>query len=321
MVKRHTDNFGLVLALGGGGARGLAHIGVIEVLVREKIPVSAIVGTSIGAEIGAFFAAGTDIEIMRQLACRMDWISTMRLFTPDFTEAGFSGGKGIREYLSPYMADKNIEDLPIAFAAVAADLANGAEVVIRRGNLLDAVRASLSYPGLLSPFRREGQTLIDGCMVNPLPFDVARNYFGGPVLAVRAHPRVEQNTANREQGAQEWDARLQELLGSSWLKKTPQVKTWLQGFKRLRKSTGFGENSLGVSSVMNQARLISEDMLMQLRLQLSPPDLLLQPDISNIGSLEFYKAEAAIEAGKAVAESQLDEINALYSRSLNELQA
>ncbi len=304
---------GIVLALGGGGARGLVHLGVIEVLVRENIPIHAIVGTSIGAEIGAFFAAGTSVKEMKQLACRLDWISTMRLFTPDFVEAGFSGGKGIHEYLSPYMADKSIEDLPIAYAAVATDLMNGEEVVIQSGNLLDAVRASISYPGLLSPSRRNGQVLIDGSMVNPVPFDVARKRFGGPVLAIQAHPQVAQNTAHREQDAPEWEARLQELLGSSWLKKTPQVKTWLQGFKRPRQISAQGENSLGVSSVMNQARLISEDMLMRLRMQLSPPDLLLQPDIGGIGALEFYKAEEAILVGCETAELALPSIRALYT--------
>jgi len=87
---------GIVLALGGGGARGIAHIGVLEVLEREHIPVRAVAGTSIGAEIGAFLAVGTPVATIRELACRMDWVSTMRLFTPDFGEAGFSAGKGIR---------------------------------------------------------------------------------------------------------------------------------------------------------------------------------------------------------------------------------
>jgi len=315
-MSRTEKKQGMVLVLGGGGARGLAHLGVIEVLERENIPVRAVVGTSIGAEIGAFYASGTSVEEMKQLACRMDWISTMRLFTPDFAEAGFTGGKGIREYLSPFMADKAIENLPIAYAAVATDLATGEEVIIQEGNLLDAVRASISYPGLLSPFRRGDQALIDGSMVNPVPFDVARRCFGGPVLAVQAHPQVVQNTTHREQEASEWEDRLQELLGSSWLKNTPPLRTWMQGFKRPRKTRARGENSLGISTVMNQAWLISEDMLMRLRMQLSPPDILLQPDISNIGALEFYKAEDAVQAGYDIAETELPAIKALLVREI-----
>jgi len=304
---------GIVLALGGGGARGLAHIGVLEVLAREHIPVRAVVGTSIGAEIGAFLVVGTPVETMKDLACRMDWISTMRLFTPDFGEPGFSTGKGIREYLSPYMEGKRIEKLPIRFAAIAADLATGEEVVIRDGNLLDAVRASISYPGLLSPLKKNGQWLIDGGMVNPVPFDVAQKHFGDPVLAVQAHTKVEHHVAHREQEAFEWEQRLKEVLGLPWLKKSPQLTAWFEGFKRTHQPSVREERNLGISSVMNQALLISENMLMHLRMQISPPDLLLKPDISEIGSLEFYRAKDAIDAGREAAEAELPAIRQLYS--------
>ncbi len=304
---------GLVLALGGGGARGLAHIGVIEVLVREKIPIRAIVGTSIGAEIGAFFAAGISSKEMRELACRMDWISTMRLFTPDFSDLGVSTGKGIREYLTPYMANKKIEKLSTAFAAIATDLSTGEQIVIRRGNLLDAVRASISYPGLLTPFRKGGRTLIDGGMVNPVPFDSARTLFGGPVLAVQVHPKVELHAAHREKEAPEWDNRLKELLADAWPNMPPHLIKWFQGFKRKRHFPFHKESSLGISSIMNQSQLITQDMIMRLRMHILPPDLLLKPDISEIGSLEFYRAEDAIIAGKAATEAQLETILQLHS--------
>jgi len=304
---------GIVLALGGGGARGITHIGVLEVLAREHIPVRAVVGTSIGAEIGAFLAGGTSVDTMKKLACRMDWISTMRLFTPDFGEAGLSAGKGVREYLAPYMKNKPIEKLPMGFAAIAADLASGEEVVIRTGDLLDAVRASISYPGLLSPLEKNGQLLIDGGMVNPVPFDVARKYFGGPVLAVQAHTKVEQHAAHREQEAPEWEERLKELLDHPLLRMSPQLAAWFKGFRRPRQLPTREGKNLGISSVMNQALLISEDMLMHLRMRISPPDLLLKPDVSEIGALEFYRAEDAIIAGRKAAEAALPAISRLYS--------
>jgi len=304
---------GIVLALGGGGARGIAHIGVLEVLAREHIPVRAVAGTSIGAEIGAFLAVGTSVDTMKKLACRMDWISTMRLFTPDFGEAGLSAGKGVREYLTPYMKNKPIEKLPMGFAAIAADLSSGEEVVIRTGDLLDAVRASISYPGLLSPLKKNGQLLIDGGMVNPVPFDVARKYFGGPVLAVQAHTKVEQHAAHREQEAPEWEERLKELLDHPLLRMSPQLAAWFKGFRRPRQLPTRDGKNIGISSVMNQALLISEDMLMHLRMRISPPDLLLKPDVSEIGALEFYRAEDAIIAGRKAAEAALPAISRLYS--------
>jgi NTE family protein len=314
-MKKNPAQSGIVLALGGGGARGLAHIGVLEVLAREGIPVRAVVGTSIGAEIGAFLAVGTPVERMKELACRMDWISTMRLFTPDFGEAGISTGKGIREYLAPYMTDKPIETLAMDYAAIAADLTTGEEVVIRSGDLLDAVRASISLPGLLSPLEKNEQLLIDGGMVNPIPFDVARKLFGGPVLAVQAHASVEQHVAHREQEASEWEKRLQEVLAHPWLRKSPQLEAWFEGFRRMSPPSILEERDLGISSVMNQALLISENMLVQLRMQLSPPDLLLKPDVSTIGSLEFYRAEDTIMAGREAAEAGLEAIHQLYAQS------
>jgi len=308
-----VEKKGIVLALGGGGARGITHIGVLEVLARENIPVRAVVGTSIGAEIGAFLAVGTSVERMKKLACRMDWISTMRLFTPDFGEAGLSAGKGVREYLAPYMKNKPIEKLSMGFAAIAADLSTGEEVIIRTGDLLDAVRASISYPGLLSPLAKNGQLLIDGGMVNPVPFDVARKCFGGPVLAVQAHTKVEQHAMHREQEAPEWEKRLKELLDHPLLRMSPQLTAWFKGFRRTRQPSNREERNLGISSVMNQALLISEDMLMHLRMQIAPPDLLLKPDVSEIGSLEFYRAKDAITAGCEAAETALPAIRQLYS--------
>ncbi len=309
-------NGGLVLALGGGGARGIAHIGVLEVLERERIPIRAVVGTSIGAEIGAFLATGTPVIQMERMATDMDWISTMRLFAPDFGEAGISSGKGITEYLSPWLAGKRIEELPLGFAAIAADLNTGEEVVIREGDLLDAVRASISLPGLLTPFRKNGRVLIDGGVVNPVPFDVARALFGGPVLAVQAHPSVRQHVEHREQELPEWERRLNELLGHPVLDKAPpQIRTWFEGLMRDRRENGNGsrERELGISSILNQTQLITADMLMRLRMRISPPDLLLKPDIHDIGVLEFYRAKDAIAAGRREAEARLSDIRRLYS--------
>jgi len=310
------DNFkkqGVVLALGGGGARALAHIGVISVLKHEHIPIRAIAGTSVGAEIGAFYAAGITVEKIKQLACGMDWISTMRLFTPDFPGTGISSGKGIQEFLAPHLAGKRIEELETGFAAIATDLSSGEEVVIHRGTLLDAVRASISFPGLLSPFRKKGRPLVDGGIVNPVPFDVARRMFGGPVLAVSAHATVRKHAEHREREASEWETHLGELLGKSWLRNSPQLVSWLQGFRRLRRAPDEAMRHLGVSSVLNQSQLISGETLVRLRMQISPPDLLLRPDVGDIGLLEFYRAKEAITAGETTAKAQLSAIRRMCS--------
>ncbi|HKJ83827.1 MAG TPA: patatin-like phospholipase family protein [Mariprofundaceae bacterium] len=302
---------GLVLALGGGGARALAHIGVIEVLAREGIPVQAIVGTSVGAEVGALCAAGVDIAEIRGLASRLDWVSTMRLFTPDFSEAGLSTGKGIRSYLAPYLEGREIDRIEVGYAAIATDLYTGEEVVLDRGDLLDAVRASISFPGLLSPVTMGERLLVDGGLVNPVPFDVARRLFGGPVLAVATYPGDKLTQEQPLPAPKEWEKRLDELIGKSWLSGSPQLLAWLEGFRRVRNRAQNPVEDFGISDVLAQSQNISEKMLVNLRARLCPPDLMLQPDTSRIGMLEFYRSRDAIAAGRESVEASLPEIHRL----------
>lgn len=300
----------IVLALGGGGARGLAHIGVLEVLHEASIPVRAIVGTSVGAEIGAFYAAGVSLKQMRRIALHTNWLKTVRLFTPDFGEAGFSSGKGIRRFLEPYLKQLRIGELPIGFAALATDLETGEEVVLDKGMLIDAVCASLALPGLISPTRLDERLLVDGGLVNPVPFDVAREQFGGPVVAVLAHARVRKEIMLAEEDSTEWRQRLEELLETHWLKHMPQMQEWLRGFRESA-NNGSEAKRLGVSTVLNRSQMINEDMLVALRRRLSPPDLSLAPAVERVGLLEFYRGKEAIMAGRHAAQTALPEIRKL----------
>jgi len=300
---------GVVLALGGGGARALAHIGVLEALAEANIPIRGIAGTSVGAEVGAFHVAGVTIKEMKRLAEGMDWIATMRLFTPDFSEGSLSSGKTICKFLKPYLNDKQIEGQQIGFAAIAADLHSGEEVVIQSGSLINAVRASMSFPGLIAPASIDGRLLLDGGLVNPVPFDVARNLFGGPVLAVATHG-IPAKRPNEQDISPEWQDRLQELLQSSWLQNWPQVGEWLKGFHDPREKLNVLK-SVGLGSVLNRSQLISEDMLMQLRQRLMPPDILLVPEVHDIGMLEFYRSRDAVQAGYQATMEKLDHITEL----------
>ncbi len=301
---------GIVLALGAGSARGLAQIGVIEVLVREKIPIRAVVGTSIGAEIGGFLAAGISIDTMIRLGTKLDWLQTMRLFAPDFSGAGITTGKGIQTYLQPYLGDKKIEKLDVGYAAIATDLVSGNEVVIRQGNLLDAVRASISLPGILSPVRLENRILVDGGLVNPVPFDTARDIFSGPVLAVATHPRALPSDYDDQRQTPEWEQRLDELLRHPWTKKLPYVQQWLRGFRQ-NKGDFTQFSNLGISDVFNKSLHISAHAIVCLRERLNPPDLMIAPEVRQIGMLEFYRGREAIAAGRKAAELALPKIRSL----------
>jgi NTE family protein len=299
---------GIVLALGSGGARGLAHVGVIEMLAENDIPVRAIVGSSIGAEIGAFLAAGVPVGDIHRLAAGMDWKATLRLFMPEFGQPGIFSDRGIRNFLAPYMEDKPIEKLPIPYAAVATDLVDGAQVLISEGPLLEAVCASIAIPGLLPPVKLGKRLLADGGLVNQVPFDIARSHFGGPVVAVAVHPGVfdmrldppEDNT---------WSSRLNELLQLEWTRKIPQLHVWLS---QLKDALHNGSQPLpSPFSTYNRAMDISRAEITRLREERAPPDLMIRPEVSGIGMFEFYRAKEALNAGREAARKTMGEIRSL----------
>lgn len=281
---------GIVLALGGGGARGLAHVGVLEVLSQAGIPIRAICGTSIGAEIGAFFAKGMTIPELVRVASQTTRRKTFQLFRPDLAGGGIASGRHIVEFLHGFLGESAIEDLPLPFAAVATDLESGQQVVLDRGPLSDAVRASVSVPGVLAPARIGGRLVVDGGLVNPLPADVARERFGGPVVAVAVHCCSELFTQSPIHAElQDWHDRIRQFL-------------------RL------DEGRLRLHMVVEQAADIMQNELVRLRLANCPPDVLLEPDCRGIGVLEFHHGKAAIAAGREAATRSLPAIRRLIGR-------
>jgi len=300
---------GVVLALGSGGARGMAHVGVLEVLAEVGIPIRAIVGSSIGVEIGALYAAGMNLPEMRHLVQDVDWKATLRFFLPELGKGGVVTDKRIRAFLEPYLANKNIQDLPISFAAIATDLYLGEQVVFDHGNMLDAVRASISIPGLLPPSKLQGKILADGALVNPVPFDVARNLFGGPVIAVAVHtgatpafyPIVPTD---------DWKGRLEAELKQSLLQHVPQLDPWIKLWDQ--KNHAEPSSEWGIGEIYSRAMDVSRAELMRLREQISPPDFYIKPKVEHISMLEFYRGEEALKAGRVATEALVEKMHSLH---------
>lgn len=293
-----------MLALGSGGARGLAHVSALETLAEHDIPVRAVVGSSIGAEIGAFLAAGVPLDDMHRLAAGMDWKATMRLFMPQIGQPGIFSDRGIRNFLAPYMENKAIEDLPLPYAALATDLVDGSQVLLTHGPLMDAVCASLAVPGLLPPVRLGKHLLADGGLVNLVPFDIARSEFGGPVVAVAVHPGAFDLRLDPPQD-NAWSSRLNELLQLDWTRKIPQLHIWLSELKQSLHNNG---RLPSIFSTYNRAMDISHAEVTRLRERLAPPDVMIRPEVSGIGLLEFYRAEEALEAGRKATEQAIHKI-------------
>lgn len=176
------------LSFGGGGARGIAHLGVWQRLQELGVPVHCVSGTSIGAIAGALAAAGR-VEAALDWCAEPDWKKLPKLmFETRLTSKAITTGRQVEKLLSDLIGVKDFRELKIPFAAVATDLNTGEKVVMREGDVLSAVRASMSIPGVFLPVERDGHVLVDGQLVDPVPVSVCREMGAETVIAVDINP-------------------------------------------------------------------------------------------------------------------------------------
>ncbi len=176
------------LALGGGAARGLAHIGVLEVLEREGIPVDLIAGTSAGAAVGALYAQGRSVARIKELVHNTGWRQMVSLIDLALPRSGFIEGRRIKELLRSIIGDISFSDLKIPLSCVATDIRSGEEVVINDGPVLEGVRASISIPVIFTAVKWRERYLVDGGLVNPVPVSTVRGMGADFVIAVNVIP-------------------------------------------------------------------------------------------------------------------------------------
>lgn len=169
------------LALGGGFARGIAHIGVIQALVANKIPVDFVAGTSAGSLVGAMYCAGLDPWLMEKVVAQLNWRSLVRL---KLRRDGLLDSEGLEKFVLGHMGDLQFRELRLPFTATATDLMTGQEVLLNTGRVSTAVRASCAFPGIFLPVRVGQHTLVDGGLVHPVPAQVARGMGADLVIGV-----------------------------------------------------------------------------------------------------------------------------------------
>jgi NTE family protein len=191
-VSGHATTISLVL--GSGGARGLAHIGVIRWLVENGYRIRSIAGASMGALVGGIYAAGK-LEIYADWVCTLDRLNVLRLLDPSFGRAGLFKGDRLMAVLRKLIGDCSIQELPMPFTAVATELESGQEVWLREGRLFDAIRASIAVPLLFTPFEHSGRRLVDGGLVNPIPVDAISEEVTDLTVAVNLSARREAGLA------------------------------------------------------------------------------------------------------------------------------
>lgn len=297
------------LALGGGGARGWAHIGVLKALARAGIEPDVVSGTSVGALVGGLQLAGR-LDVLEGWARGLTKLKIASYL--DFrVGGGMIGGHRLSAVLREHLGKVTIEELSKPFTCVATDLLTGHEVWLRKGDLVEMLRASFSLPGLFSPVEVEGRWLVDGALVNPLPVSVCRAMGAHVVIAVNlnADPigRVRM-PGQRIPRAAGFDV-LQALPGS---KANLGVGSWLR--------TVFGRepDAPSLFGTMVQSLNILLDRVTRSRLAGEPPDVSISPRLGHIGLLEFDRASEVIAEGEAATErtlAELGEVIALMNNS------
>jgi NTE family protein len=285
------------LALGGGAARGWAHIGVMKALTAAGIKPDIIVGTSIGAVVGACHSAG-HLEGLEEFAREL---TRRRIFGYlDFNFAGTAliNGQRLCDRLEQQLGSRHIEELDTSFTAVATELGSGHEIWLSRGKLTDAVRASYALPGIFRPVKINGRWLFDGALVNPIPVSVARAHGARYVIAVNLNfdmcgrgtivPHLEPDGV----------AEIEQPSGSG------------QAMRGLLKRQVFGKSDAtpGISTVMMDAFNIVQDRIARSRLAGDPPDAMINLRLSDIGLFDFHRADELIRRGEQAAKRHIEEM-------------
>ena len=299
------------LALGGGGARGWAHIGVLRALAERNIEIHAYAGTSIGSLVGGFAAAGK-LPALESVLASMDLKRIIHLFAEKkLPRSGLVDGRHIVKLIREQLGFPEIESLPVPFAAVATDAENGREVVLDRGDLVSAIRASIAIPGMFTPVKWNGRYLVDGGLVNPLPVNVLKSRGYDVIIAVNLHgdgmtpfvrekpevkPEREKRASRRSVTAPEKSLRWLEQQKEK-LEQTARttMQRWL--------SITDGPN---IFQVMANTVDIVSAQLTTIQLREVPPDLLIEPKVGAIGHMEFARIDEGIAAGYAAAVPVLD---------------
>lgn len=292
------------LALGSGSARGWAHLGVIRALEKAGIRPDLVCGTSIGSLIGAAYAAG-ELERVEQWALGFGFMDVVG-FMDVSLNSGLVKGERLMEFMRRHFVDRPVDELAMPFAAVATSLRTGAEVWLRDGSTLDAVRASIAIPGFFAPVLREGTVLVDGGLVNPVPVSLARAMGADIVIAVdlgsdilgrhlRPHPPAPAPAG--EVG--EWIRKVQSNLGA--LLPTPSPDE-----PKLPSMIDVLTTSLNIMQVrITRSRMAGE-----------PPDLVVAPLLAHLGLLDFHRAKEAIEEGERAVERVAHNLPALRNQAL-----
>lgn len=295
--EKERGKSSIALALGGGAARGWAHIGVLRALDEAAVPIDMIAGTSIGALVGGCYLAGR-LDELEEFARSLTPRRMFGFFDLSFRGNGLLGGMRLDAKMREHLEGVTFEDLSRPLVCVATEIASGHEIWLSSGNLISAMRASYALPGVFEPVTCNGRVLIDGAMVNPVPVSVCRAHEQRLVIAVNLHYDCFGRAAVVKHSSSGSEVIVRE---------NPPPSVGNAPVSREK------ERRLGITGVMVEAFNIIQDRITRARLAGDPPDMSLQPKLSHIGLSEFHRADEAIRIGYETTMAQVRELERLQT--------
>ncbi|MCP4863922.1 MAG: patatin-like phospholipase RssA [Alteromonadaceae bacterium TMED7] len=296
------------IALGSGAARGWAHIGVIQALEKLGVKIDVVAGCSIGAYVGAAYASGRLEELKGWASSLTEW-QTLSLMGIGIRRGGLASGQKVFDKLSDEFCAATFETMEKPFACVATDLYSGREVVFNKGDVGNSIQASCAIPALFSPIAYNDRWLVDGAVVNPVPVNLCRQLGADFVIAVNLNAdfrplQIARETAKHEE--------TQEKNEHFFKKSQDVVRQW---FSPEPKDNN--KQAPGILSVMSSSLEILQARVTRSRLAGEPPDILIEPTLTDVGLMEFHRCAELCETGEQVVKRLAEQIR--YQLVLDEV--
>lgn len=288
----------VALVLGSGGARGIAHIGVIHELLDNGFEITSVSGTSMGALIGAVYATGRMDEYENWLTS-LGKLDVFNLVDFTLSKSGIIKADKVLKEMRSFIPDQNIEELPIKYSAVATNILTGQEEVFVEGSLYDAVRASISIPLVITPLHKNDTLFVDGGVLNPVPVNRIYRHENDVMIAVNVNANIPYNNNKIKPENPDNDFIDRLTKGKlKWFKE--QIANMLPSEKK---------GSIGYFDLVSETSKLMLSQITSLTLKLNPPDLLVEISRESCGTFDFYKASEMIELGREITKSALKNFN------------
>ena len=286
----------VALVLGSGGARGSAHIGVIRELISQGFEISSISGSSMGALVGGVYAAGK-LDEYEEWLCALDRMDVFSLVDFTLSMNGIIKADKVLKKIKTFIPDQKIEDLPIPFTVIATDIRNKKEKVFSKGNLWEAIRASISIPLVITPTKIDDLHFVDGGVLNPVPVNHVKRVPGDLLVAVNVNAQIPMPESLKIEKNSNYIDQLNNGRLKSFREKLAQI---IPANKN---------DSIGYFELMTNSTSLMLSQISKLTLELNPPDLLIDISSRACGTFDFHKAKELVEIGKVVTSECIENFN------------